>query len=271
MDIALVYMVAGLSSRFGGKAKQFTQVGKNGETLIEYSLNQALPAGFTKIIFIVGEKTEDLFMEKFKEEYKGIPVYYTFQDFNPEIRDKPWGTTDALCTIKEIIDCPFVVCNGDDLYGENSFKTIVNHMKNPKNEGTHATVGYKLGTVIPEKGTVNRGIFTINENGYVKEIVETFNIEKNRLLELNLTEDSPCSMNLFGFFPEILTELEIILKKFKEEHAGDKKLECLLPKEISELIKQGKLKMGIYPTEDKWYGLTNPEDEEKLRLELASL
>ncbi len=270
MDIALIYMVAGMSSRFGGKVKQFAPVGKNRETLIEYSLNQAIPAGFTKIIFIVGEKTEDLFMEKFGNEYKGIPIYYAFQDYDKEIRDKPWGTTDALCTIKDIVDCPFVVCNGDDIYGENSFKTIVNHLTKPESKGVQATIGYRLGDVLPEEGTVNRGIFSIDQNSYVKGLVETFNIGKASSAESGLTENSLCSMNLFGFFPEVVVEFNNILENFKEENKGDRKIECLLPKDVSDLIQKGEMRMKIYPTMDKWYGLTNPEDEEKLRTALLN-
>ena len=271
MEIALVYMVAGMSSRFQGKVKQFAKVGKNGETLIECSIKQALPAGFTKIIFIVGEKTEDLFMEKFGEEYEGVPVYYTFQDYDKKTRDKPWGTTDALCTIQEIIDCPFVVCNGDDLYGENSFKGIVNHLKNPKNKGIHATVGYKLETVIPESGSVNRGLFEINPQSYVTSIVETIGIEKKDLEDLGISDETFCSMNIFGFFPEILNELNKILEKFKEDKKEDKKAECYLPKDVSQLIQEKKAKVKVYSTPDKWLGLTNPKDEEKLKKELANL
>jgi NDP-sugar pyrophosphorylase family protein len=271
MDIALVYMVAGLSSRFQGKVKQFAKVGKNGETLIEASLNQALPAGFTKIIFVVGEKTEDLFMEKFGEEYKGIPVYYTFQEFNKELRDRPWGTTDALCTIKEIIDCPFVVCNGDDIYGKNSFQIVVDHLKNPKNKGVHATIGYKLDTVLPESGTVNRGLFEINPQGYVEGIVETLGIERKDLDDLGISDDTFCSMNLFGFFPEIIDGLCEILEDFKKKNKGDRKKECFLPKDVSQLIQEKKLKLKVYSTPDKWLGLTNPEDEEKLKKELDKL
>mgnify|MGYP001614605345 FL=1 len=130
MDIALVYMVAGLSSRFGGKIKQFAKVGPKGETIIEYSLNQALPEGFTKIIFIVGNKTEKPFRDMFGESYKGIPIFYSQQKFNEEEREKPWGTADALCSAKDVINCPFVVCNGDDIYGAETFRILVNHLKN---------------------------------------------------------------------------------------------------------------------------------------------
>jgi len=269
MDVALVYMVAGISSRFGGKVKQFAPVGKNGETLIESSLNQALPAGFTKIIFIVGEKTEDLFMEKFGDEYKGVPVYYTFQEYDEETRDRPWGTTDALCTIEEIVDCPFVICNGDDLYGETAFRVAADYISDPENKGESITMGYQLEEVLPEEGSVNRGIFQVNEESYVTNLVEVLNIEKNNLQASGLTGDNFCSMNIFGFSLDVIGELKKILEKFKQEHQGDRKAECYLPNNVSQLIKEGKIIMKIYSTPDKWYGLTNPEDEEKIRQELA--
>ena len=271
MDVALVYMVAGISSRFGGRVKQFARVGRNGETLMECSLDQALPAGFTKIIFIVGGKTEKLFREKFGDSYKGVPVEYTLQEFDSETRDKPWGTTDALCTIRDVIDCPFVVCNGDDLYGAGAFKVLVNHLKNPDNAGVGVTVGYKLGGVLPETGTVHRGIFDVDDDTYVRGLVETFNIEGGKLEDVGLNENSSCSMNIFGFFPEVISDLSEILENFKEAHKGDRKAECLLPVDVSSLIEKGKLKMKLYSTDEKWYGLTNPEDEENLRAELAGI
>src|SRR3989344_3711273 len=189
-DIAIVYMAAGLSSRFGGKIKQFAKVGINNETLIEYSLNQAIKSGITKIIFIVGEKTEQPFRELFKENYQGIPVYYALQIYDKKERDKPWGTTDALCSAKNLIDCPFIVCNGDDIYGENTFKILVNHFKKNKEENG-ASVGFKLINVIPEKGKVNRGIFKTNQNQEVRELKEVFNIENRTsecLLPNNISE-----------------------------------------------------------------------------------
>ena len=164
--IALVYMVAGMSSRFEGKIKQFAEVGPKGEKLLEYSIKQAIPAKFSKIILIVGEKTEAPMREFFGNKYIGAPVLYAKQKFNPEERDKPWGTADALCSAKKIIDCPFIVCNGDDLYGRSSFKILADHLRS-SNEA--ATLGYSIMEVIPEQGSTNRGIFKI-EKGYVKDI-----------------------------------------------------------------------------------------------------
>lgn len=266
--VAIVYMVAGLSSRFQSRIKQFTKITDN-ETLIEYSLNQSLSAGFNKIIFIIGKKTETTFKEKFGNNYKRIPVYYALQDFDINKRDRPWGTVDALCSVLTIIKEPFVVCNGDDVYGKNSFKILYDHLineqlknnqKNKENNKENATLGYKLGNVLPENGQVNRGIFKINKN-YITKIEEVFNIEKNNLSEKNLNSESLCSMNIFALFPETIHKLNFILTEFKEKNKNDRKIECLLPVELSNLIQTKKIKMKIYPTSDKWFGVTNPGDE----------
>ena len=123
-------MTAGLSSRFGGMIIQFAEIGPNEEPLIEYSMNQAIKAGISKIVFIVGDLTKKPFQEKFSSSYKNIKIEYTFQTYDKKERDKPWGTLDAISTIKNNVNCPFIICNGDDIYGENSFKTLVNHLKN---------------------------------------------------------------------------------------------------------------------------------------------
>jgi len=260
-DIAIVYMVAGLSSRFGGKIKQFAKIGPNNETLIEYSLNQALDAGFSRIVFIVGNMTEKPFKEKFKDSYKGIPINYALQSYDPKIRDKPWGTSDALCSTIGILKIPFVICNGDDIYGKDTFKILVNHLKKNKEE---ATIGYKLCEVIPEKGTTNRGIFQ-TENNCVKSLKEVLGIEKCNLNATNTCDNDLCSMNIFALHPKTIKLINIYLQQFKKEHNGDRKSEALLPEMLSRLICEDKIKMKIYPTQDKWLGITNPEDEESVR------
>jgi len=264
-DIALVYMVAGISSRFGGRNKQFAKVGPEDETLIECSLKQALPAGFTKIIFIVGNKTEEDFRRKFGNIYNGVPVYYALQKFDSSVRDRPWGTTDALCSAKDLIDCPFVVCNGDDLYGENTFRKIVEHLKE---SSECASVGYNLLDVLPEEGGTNRGIFSTDSSGYITGLKENFGIVKSNLGDLS--ENSLCSMNFFGLGSEVIGFLSEKLEKFKSENSSDRNAECLLPEELSNLIKEGKIVMKLHETSDTWMGITNPGDEEIVREKLKT-
>jgi len=265
-QISIVFMAAGMSSRFGGRIKQFAQVTEN-ETLIEYSLNQAIKAGFNKIIFVVGNLTEKPFKEKFGSSYNGIPICYALQTFSPENRDKPWGTADALVSAKPFLNDSFVVCNGDDLYGENTFKILFNHLQNSEDE---ATIGYRLIDALPEKGEVNRGMFNV-EQSHVQNITETFNISKENLRSKSLKEEDFCSQNIFAFHPQILDILEKVVTEFKSSCPNDRKAECLLPTELSNLIKSKKIKMKIYSTPDKWIGVTNPEDEEIVRNYLKSL
>lgn len=265
MAISLVYMVAGMSSRFGGRIKQFAKVWPNDTTLIEYSLSQALPAWFDQIIFIVWNMTQWPFKEMFGDEYKWVPVKYAKQTFNPETRDRPWGTVDAVCSALECIDWPFVVCNGDDIYGKNSFKILYDHLKNNPDE--LCTLGYILWNVIPEVGSTNRWIFTV-EDGYVKNINETIGIEKDKLSEFWLTLDDLCSMNIFGLNRQTLESLNEILTNFKKEHEWDRRIECYLPVELTNIIKNYWVKMRIYSTPDQWFGVTNPDDEAIVKKQL---
>lgn len=256
--VAVIYMVAGMSSRFGGKVKQFAQVGKNNETLIEISMNQALKAGFNKIIFIVGEKTENLFKEKFGDNYKSIPVFYAKQTFDPKERDKPWGTCDAVVSAKEVINENFVVCNGDDLYGENSFKILFDYLNE---ENSSATLGFELGKVIPASGGVNRAIYSFDEKNMVIDLNEVIGIEKSKLKEMNLDENTLCSMNIFALTKDVVSKLEENLKNFKSLNKDNRKIECYLPVELSKLIHENKMDLKLLSTPDSWLGITNPEDE----------
>jgi len=263
---SVVYMVAGMSSRFGGRVKQFAQVGINGETLIEVSMKQAIKTGFDKIIFIVGEKTETLFKEKFGNKYCEIPIFYAKQDFDANERDKPWGTCDAVVSAKEVICENFVVCNGDDIYGENSFKILHDWLS--KNNSC-ATLGFELGKVVPEKGSVNRAVYETDKENNVLGLNEVIGIEKSKMGEMNLSENTLCSMNIFALTKSTLPLLEKKLQEFKSTHKGDRKSECYLPTELSNLIKQKKISLKLLPTPDSWIGITNPEDEEVVRKKLA--
>jgi NDP-sugar pyrophosphorylase family protein len=267
-SLAIVYMVAGISSRFGGKIKQFAKVGPNGEILIEHSLNQALSAGFTKIIFIVGEKTENPFKEKFGEMYKQRKVFYARQSFDSAFRDKPWGTAEALCSAKEVIDCPFVVCNGDDIYGEYAFKTLAEHLKNSEE---CAVLGYNLMEALPDTAKANRAIFKVNEEGYVLDLKEVFNILKSDLSLTKTKADDLCSMNIYALHPGILGHLNDLVKEFKRNHGGDRKIECLLPDKVGCLIREGKARVKMYLAKEKPIGITCPEDEEVVRRKLSMI
>jgi len=266
-ETTIVYMAAGMSSRFGGKIKQFALVGPKGETLIEYSMNQAIKAGFNRIVFIVGEMTEKPFKEKFGNNYKGIPIAYALQQFDHNSRDKPWGTLDSLACTRNIVYSPFVVCNGDDIYGENAYKTLFNHLQK---YSTAATTYYKLGDVIPKIGKINRGHFKIKD-GKVIDIYEVYNIDSENLSATNSNPNDPVSMTFFALHPEVLQILAEINTNFKKNHVGDRKSESLLPTELGNLIKEKKLIMQAYPANSLWFGVTNPDDEAVVREKLKQL
>src|SRR3989338_383396 len=273
MKLSLVYMVAGLSSRFGRKIKQLTKVGKNNETFIECSIQQALKGTnnkISKIIFIVGEKTFDPFKELFKDKYKGIPIYYVKQTYDIEKRDRPWGTADAISVIKDIINEPCSICNGDDLYGESSFKTLLNHFEKNKNTKENAVISMPLIKTLPEQGEVTRGIFKV-KNNYLQEAIEVFNISQTNFKEKNLTENSLCNINLFGLHPEVIDKIDERVKAFKEINKNDRKIECFIHVELAELCKNNEIKLRVYESKEKWLGITNPEDENIVREELRRI
>ncbi len=257
MEKALVYFAAGISSRFNGKTKALQQISKN-MSLIEYSLNQALKNKFSKIIFIVSKKTKKDLKKKFKNSYKQTPVFYALQKYNKKKRNRPWGTVDALCSAKKHLNCPFIICNGDDIYGASSFKTLFNHLKE-KNE--EAVISYKINNVLPKTGTVNRGIIK-QEEEYVKSIKDKFNISKK---DLSKIKQAVCSMNLYALHPETISLLKKDLKTFKKQHKKDRDIELRLPHALSKLIKTKEIKIKIYPTKEHWVGITNPGDEIKAR------
>ncbi|MBI3334495.1 NTP transferase domain-containing protein [Candidatus Pacearchaeota archaeon] len=262
-NIALVYLVAGLSSRFGNRIKHFAEVGENGETMIEFSLQQALKAGFSKIVFVVGRSTESLFKIKFGDAYKSVPIFYAFQEYDESNRDKPWGTVDALCVASKVLDCPFIVCTGDDLYGEKNFKKMVQHLKASDEE---ASISYALKDTVPDKGTVNRALFE-RKGEYVQKITDVFSVTRK---EIRSGTDQESCMTLFALNPEILPHLRREITEFKIKNEGDRRIELPLHKTISKLIEEGKIRMKLYPSEEQWVGITNPGDEAVVRDFIAS-
>ncbi|MCY3761652.1 MAG: NTP transferase domain-containing protein [Gemmatimonadetes bacterium] len=265
-EVTLVCMVAGLSRRFGGRIKGFARVGPNGERLVEFILEQALRAGISRIVFVVSEATRTPFQEVYGSRYRDVAVEYALQEFDPEVRRKPWGTVDAVCAARESVGGPFVVCNGDDICGEQAFGLLADHLAR---SGNAATVGFPLGKMLPEEGTVNRGVFELNEDGTLKSAAELFDLDRGNMASRGLTPDTICNVNLFGFHPPVLGLLGEVLASFKAEHAGDPAAECLLPTEIDGLVSSGKLVMDVFVSEEDWIGVTNPEDEEKVRELLA--
>lgn len=256
--VAIVYMVAGMSSRFGGRPKQMAKVGPNNETLIEYSVNQALKQNFSKLIFITNPKTEHLFLSIFGNNYKGKNVLYIEQKYDKEKRSRPWGTTDAICSLIGHINESFILLNGDDIYGESTFETGFNMMNNSNN---NIIGGLPVINTMPEDGEVNRGIIMVNENNVtgLKEMLK-ISISKNPELMNELA-----NVNFIGLQYDVLILLNDILRNFKTDNQDDPKIECLLPDNLNELINKNKLSMNFFEIKNDIIGLTNPEDEDIVR------
>lgn len=256
--VAIVYMVAGMSSRFGGRPKQMAKVGPNNETLIEYSVNQALKQNFSKLIFITNPKTEHLFVSIFGNNYKGKDVLYIEQKYDKEKRSRPWGTTDAICSLIGNIDESFILLNGDDIYGESTFETGFNMMNGSNN---NIIGGLPVINTMPEDGEVNRGIIMVNENN-VTGLKEMLKISTSKNPELM---NELANVNFIGLQYDVLKLLNDILINFKKNNQDDPKIECLLPDNLNELINKNKLSMNFFEIKNDIIGLTNPEDEDIVR------
>lgn len=263
---ALVIMAAGMGSRFGG-VKQIEPLGPNGEIIIDYSVYDAVKAGFSKAVFVINKNIEHDFREAVgKRIEKRIDVDYTFQKLDdipdgfsvPEGRVKPWGTGQAILTAKNIVDTPFVVINSDDFYGKEAYTLMHKHLI--KDDTTFCMTAFMLKNTLTENGTVARGVCEI-EDGYLKSVTEYTELDKNSGIPL----DSPVSMNMWGLTPDIFGELETRFADFLGKLENPVKDEFYIPKVIDALIKEGKKKVRVYTTNDKWYGVTYKADSESVK------
>jgi len=255
----LIYIVAGLSSRFGGSIKSFAVL--KGKTLIERSLEQSLVVQPSNIVFVVSDFTYPHFSQFFGNEYLGIPVQYAFQKCDPNRRDRPWGTTDAVCSAIEYIKDHCIVCNGDDLYGSYAFELLNQHKQE------NVSVGYILDQTIDDDEPVNRGILQIID-GQVKSVTEVFKITRRNLESLKLNKNDFCSMNLFLLQLPVVKQLSESVVQFQKKHNDNRTIECILSNELSILISQG-LQLNMYTTPEQWIGITYPEDIQKAEKNLT--
>ena len=285
-ETALVIMAAGIGSRYGAGIKQLAKIGPSGEIIIDYSIHDALEAGFNKIIFIIRRDIEDEFKEVIGDRIEKIArVEYVFQDLNDlpegykltEGRTKPWGTAQAVWAARKAIDCPFVVINADDFYGKNSFKVmhdyLVNDMSENEESFDYCMAGYILGNTLSESGTVARGVCVKNEAEELLSVTETYHIgrqadgrvtgENAEGAERELDEHALVSMNMWGLKPNMIKVLgdgfPVFLDSLKK---GDIKSEYLLPIVIDGLIRSKKASVKVLPIHDKWYGVTYQEDRQ---------
>jgi NDP-sugar pyrophosphorylase family protein len=282
----LVVLAAGMGSRYGG-LKQLDPVGPRGEIILDYSVRDALAAGFGKVVFVIRREMAELFREAVGARYEGtVEVAYAFQELeplpggrvSPPGRTKPWGTGQAVLSAAPAVREPFAVINADDYYGPSGFQALSGFLSD-KTEGHYAMVGYRLDRTLSENGTVSRGICSVDGEGRLLEITERTSIARraDRVIEaegnplLALTGEEPVSMNFWGFTPDLFAKLERLFEEFLEERGEDPKAEFYLPAAVSSLIAAGEVMVTMLGTPDAWYGLTYPEDKPAVVEALASL
>ena len=273
-DITLVVMAAGMGSRFGG-LKQLEPIGPGGEAILDFSVYDAIKAGFTKVVFVIKHEIEDIFKEIVGNRIeKKIKVEYAFQELCdlpegfvcPKDRTKPWGTTQAILVCKDIVKEPFAVINADDFYGRSAFAKVADYLRNDNNN--YCMVGYRLLNTLTENGHVSRGICEA-ENGVLKSVTERTKIADCKYTEdgetwVSLDPDSVVSMNFWGFRTDIFEHLNKHFKAFLEENINVPKAECYIPNVVSKLIENGEKQVDVLVAEDRWYGVTYKEDKESV-------
>lgn len=266
----LVVMAAGMGSRFGG-LKQLAPVGPKGEIILDFSVYDAVRAGFDKTVFIIKKAIEKDFREVVgKRIEKLCDVEYVFQEvdalpagYSFEGREKPWGTGHAVLCAKDKVSAPFAVINADDFYGRGAFEAIGSHLGNG---GGTCMVGYKLGNTLTENGTVSRGVCDV-EGGLLKSVVEHTALDRSSSIPM----DTIVSMNLWGFQPTIFEEIEKQFKEFLDNVSDTKKQEFYIPSVVDTMIKKYGEQVKVLPTDERWYGVTYKEDTESVRSAIARM
>jgi NDP-sugar pyrophosphorylase family protein len=284
--LTLLVLAAGIGSRYGG-IKQIDGFGPNGETIMDYSLFDAIRAGFTKVVFIVREEILETVKEKFGNKLKGkIEVDYVIQSLdklippqykNPE-RVKPYGTGHAVLCAREVINEPFVVINADDFYGKDSFASVAKFFSEEK-DGAHAMVGYTLKNVLSEHGSVSRGVGETDNNGFLKSVVErtTIVVENGKIIakekdgDMVLSPDAPTSMNFWGFQPSMFELSAQMFEDFLKNNHQNIKAEFYIPLIANEMILKNKGKVKVLGGGNIWFGVTYKEDKEAVSNRIKDL
>ena len=282
MKETLVILAAGMGSRYGG-LKQIDGVGNHNEPIIEFTIYDAIRAGFKKLVVIIKKENEEAFEEAIIKKVRPyIEVEYAYQDLNdipenvtiPEGRVKPWGTTHALLSCRGILkEDPFVVCNADDFYGRNAFEKVIEFFHDGIDDDTCCMVGYKVENTLSDNGTVTRGVCQTSEDGYLTSIKEVMNIRWNENHDgVEFEEDgvykplamgTPVSMNFWGFTPATIGRLNTIFTNEIEEGIRNNplKYEALLPNHVGDMVRNNECKVKVLTSNDSWFGVTYKEDK----------
>ncbi len=278
MKPTLLVLAAGMGSRYGGN-KQLDEVGPSGETIIDYSIYDAIRADFGKIVFVIRHDIEEQVKERFVDKLAGrIEIDYVFQEItnlpegvsvSPE-RRKPWGTSHAILVTENKIKEPFGVINADDYYGVESFRILHDFLVNDKDPNNYCIVGYKLGNTLSDHGHVNRGVCQVDENDLLKNIIETREIIKTKNGAeapgkngevIHFTGNEIVSMNLWGFKPSCYEFLGKEFRNFIDEHGMDPKSELDIPTSVDKFVKSGEITIKILMSNERWFGVTYREDK----------
>lgn len=282
MKPALLVLAAGMGSRYGG-LKQLDQIGPNGETIIDYSVFDAIRAGFGKVVFVIRKDFEEEFKSRIGSRYAGkIVVDYAFQSINdlpggykvPAGRSKPWGTGHAILAARDLIKEPFAAINGDDFYGRNSFDLLAKYLNHAEDgaKANYSMCGFILRNVLSDNGSVSRGICTVDNNDNLKTVIENTKIIKSDSgtvisiredgAEVTMSGDEVASMNMWGFTPSIFEHLEKQFINFLEKRGLEEKSEFYIPAVVDQLIRENIAEVKVMVSPDSWFGVTYREDRE---------
>ena len=281
MKPTLLILAAGMGSRYGG-LKQLDAMGPSGEVVLDYSVFDAIRAGFGKVVFVIRREFEEQFRSQIGSKFADrITVEYAFQDLNdlpegfslPEGRAKPWGTAHALLAAEKVVHEPFLMINADDFYGRDAFAKIAADLMTPRADdgmSHYSMVGFYLKNTLSDHGYVSRGVCDRGSDGMLKTVLEMTKIYRtptgaeNREVEgayVPLTGDEVVSMNFFGFTPDVFVHLRAAFVAFLQERGQDLKAECYVPASIDALIQVGKADVRVLESNDSWFGVTYPEDK----------
>ena len=288
MKPTLFVLAAGMGSRYGG-LKQIDGLGPNGETIMDYSVYDALRAGFGKVVFVIRKDFEEAFREVVISKYADkVPCEVCFQSvdkvpegctYNPE-RTKPWGTNHAVLMAKGLINEPFAVINADDFYGRESFQVLADYLKSVEGTtGKYCMVGYRVANTLSENGSVSRGVCATDENGYLTDVVERTKIEKvgDKIIytedgvDTEISPNSPVSMNMWGFTPEYFEYVEKAFVEFLQARGQELKSEFYIPTLVNDMIRSGKATCKVLDTTSKWFGVTYAEDRPQVVMKINNL
>ena len=287
MKPTLVVLAAGMGSRYGG-LKQLDPVGPSGETIIDYSVYDAIQGGFGKVVFVIRNHFEKEFSEKVSAKYKDkIEVVHVFQETGQTIeglpvipnREKPWGTGHAVLVTEAVINEPFAVINADDYYGKDGFMTMGKFLTEQVSETHYGMIGYVLQNTLSENGSVSRGVCSTDENQFLMDVVERTKIQRegdkiyfqDEATKMELPADAPVSMNFWGFHPNVFVKAKEYFKEFISKNAGNPKAEYYIPIFVNRMLEEKRIKMTVLSSNDRWFGVTYIEDRPDVVREFKEL